>query len=344
MRERAQQSLLWHRLHQSPVPPAWLSGPSSLGTSPCKLGDPGPAVLAGVGSLPESAFLSLPITLCSSQTLAGDQCFCFCVFPFIYLAIQELFVSRRCHGFSFPLRSPCLWPGSGACPPTPRAGCLPSLPGSWKTPGEGRWACTHVTSCSQAPAGAPPDPGGHAAAQGHHPAGPHPGGVRAERGEAVRVHPAAEGAGRGRRGGAGAHPAPGRAAAAVRAERGPGGPGAGTRRPRAPQGTGGTHRGWGCVSWEATSGCAFGRLESFGPRGRRPRGGRVLGAGALLLTAEEPGWRKLRVATWALTVRWPGFWRRPGGMELLRFPHHTWYFLVLSGPQCSLRSRVGVWR
>lgn len=86
MRERAQQSLLWHRLHQSPVPPAWLSGPSSLGTSPCKLGDPGPAVLAGVGSLPESAFLSLPITLFITDSRGGPVflflCFSFYLFGY----------------------------------------------------------------------------------------------------------------------------------------------------------------------------------------------------------------------------------------------------------------------
>lgn len=42
-----------------------------------------------------------------------------------------------------------------------------------------------------------------------------------------------------------------------------------------------------CVSWETIYGCAFGRLGSFGPRGRRPCGGRGLGVGALLLTAES---------------------------------------------------------
>jgi len=79
----------------------------------------------------------------------------------------------------------------------------------------------------RAPAGAPPDPRGHAAAQGHYPARPHPGRVRAERGQAVCIHPAAEGAGCGARGGPGRYPAHGGPAAAVRAERGPGGPGAG---------------------------------------------------------------------------------------------------------------------
>lgn len=39
MREHAQQSLLWHRRIRARFP--WHSGPSSLGTSPCKPGAQG---------------------------------------------------------------------------------------------------------------------------------------------------------------------------------------------------------------------------------------------------------------------------------------------------------------
>lgn len=88
-------------------------------------------------------------------------------------------------------------------------------------------ACSSGPPCLQAPAGTPSDPRGHAAAQSHYPARPHPGRVCAECSQAVRVHPAAEGAGRRARGGPGSHTAHGGPAAPVCTECGPGGPGAG---------------------------------------------------------------------------------------------------------------------